>query len=185
MLQNVSQNRTNKKITSNDFRISIISACLTIYPGKTMYCISQNPYVFFYGHSPFCFLHCVKGVANGKVSFLWRVMLSTQNDLLPTSMKHFGTRTAHGCSIVGYGSNMSPSSIYKDLKISDGETKILVEFGNIYFSETNAFAFTDGTRTENVPPRQAFGFLLMNPKDNGEYAYFNDVIIFTPKLGLF
>jgi hypothetical protein len=192
MLQNISQNRINKKITSNDFLITMASAGLTIYPGKTMYCISQNPYIFFYGHNLSCFLYCVKGVANGKASVLWQIMLSTQTDLLPTSMEHFGRRTGHNLSIVKYGSNMLPSSIYKDLNISNGEIKILVEFGNLYFygkNENNVFAFADGTSTLGVAPRKAFGFFILNPKSNayfgGAYSYFNDVIIFTPKPGLF
>jgi hypothetical protein len=72
-------------------------------------------------------------------------MLSTQDDLSPTSRKHFGSRPAHSNSIVKYGSNMLPSSIYKDLNISNEEIKILVEFGSLYFYEGSGYAFADKT----------------------------------------
>jgi hypothetical protein len=49
ILQNISQNRENKKITKDDVKYAVAAAYLSIYPGKTMYTISNNRNPF--GHT--------------------------------------------------------------------------------------------------------------------------------------
>jgi hypothetical protein len=191
MLQNVSRSRQDQKIRSWDLRSAIIAGFLPLYPGKTMFCTSSSgrPYQKPYGHSPIGFIHCVKGRGDGKADVLWQIMYSLQGDSSPWSLGHFGQRPNHNNSVIGYGNDILASSIYKDLKINAGEIKILVEFALIYFYGHSGYGFTDGRSCATVTPREAFGFLLLSPEPKTTFlsgaTYFNTVVIFTPRPGLF
>jgi hypothetical protein len=182
MLQEVSQNRENKKITAADLRNVAASAFLTIYPGKTMYPTSSVKYI--YGHFLDCFVHCVKGI-DGKASVLWNRRMFSGYSSGPSniSLDKFTTAT-HWSSMVKYQQNVAPSSIYKDLTIKDGEIKIIVEC--LCYTDPTNYGFTDG-RLPSTSTKEKFGFWVFNPKGtSGSYGgYFNQAVIFTPKPGLF
>jgi hypothetical protein len=135
----------------------------------------------------------VKGRGGGKADVLWQVMCSLQRGTSPDSIEHFGSRTAHTNSIIGYYTNVPASSIYNDLTINDGEIKILLEVSLIYFYGKTDYGFSDGRSCRNVTPREAFGFWMLSPRHKTAYdktldsgaTYFNTVVIFTPKPGLF
>jgi hypothetical protein len=182
MLQEVSQKRENKKITAADLRNVAASAFLAIYPGKTAY--PTSPGKFIYGHFWDCFVHCVKGV-NGKADVLWNKRICAHIGTAGpsnVSVTNF-TTVSHWSSLVKYQQNVAPSSIYKDLTVKNGETKIIVEC--LCYTESANYGFTDG-RPNNTPQREKFGFWVLNPKANaGGGAFFNQTVIFTPKPGLF
>ncbi|MDR1235407.1 MAG: hypothetical protein LBJ96_00210 [Holosporaceae bacterium] len=177
ILQNISQNRENRKITKDDIKHAVAAAYLSIYPGKTMYTTSPNRAPM--GHTSNGHLYCVKGLENGKASVVWCVRWHSAVDSpTPARISIAGERDTLGRSIVNMGSNAVPSKIYPDLRIQKGETKILVE---ISFHYSN---FSDGRDKGNVPVKTAFGFFVLNlPKSDS--IYFNTVVIFTPKPGLF
>jgi hypothetical protein len=181
MLQEVSQNRENKKITLADLKNVAASAFLTIYPGKTAYPTSTERYI--YGHFLDCFVHCVKGV-NGKASVLWNKRICSYIGTGPSnvSVTNF-TTVSHWSSLVKYQQNVAPSSIYKDLTVKNGETKIIVEC--LSYIDIN-YGFTDG-RPPTTSAREKFGFWIFNPEGTSVTGrgYFNQVVIFTPKPGLF
>jgi hypothetical protein len=193
ILQNISQSRSDKKIKLSDLKIAAISCFLPLYPGKTMFCTSLSPTKKPYGHNPVWFIHCVKGRGDGKADVLWQVLFSSQENLSPNEMPHFGVRKAHANSVVKYYSNTAASSIYKDLTINSGEIKILIECSSIYFYGNKNYSFSDGRPFTKVTPREAFDFLVLSPKHKTVYGkavstgttYFNSVVIFTPKPGLF
>jgi hypothetical protein len=92
--------------------------------------------------------------------------------------------STHGYSVVNFSTNIAPSAIYPKLRINPNEKKIIVECCCCYHKENGPDTFSDGRKCQNVSPREAFGLYILSPKAKGE-GYFNSVIIFTPKPGLF
>jgi hypothetical protein len=181
ILQNVSQNRENKKITLTDIKHAMCAAYLSIYPGVTMYATSQ--YHMPLGHFVHGWIYYVTGLAEGNASVVWSAAFLIDNKDPACGIQN----SQHGESIVKYKQNANPSEIYKDLRINEGEVKILVECSSMYPSKSGDRYFSDGRGCSNVSPREAFGFWALTPKSqspNG-WGYFNTVVIFTPKPGLF
>jgi hypothetical protein len=86
---------------------------------------------------------------------------------------------------VKYATNVPPSEIHPNLKIKEGEVKILVECCHCY--DTGNGLFSDGRPCRDIPVSKAFGLWVMtvNPSSSGGKAFFPSVVIFTPKPGLF
>ena len=68
MLQNVSQNRTDKTITKNDIRYAISAAYLTVFPGISRF--STNCRSDF-GYNPMLWIYYVKGNSDSTASVIW------------------------------------------------------------------------------------------------------------------
>jgi hypothetical protein len=189
ILQNMSQNRSNKRITLKDVKYAILLGSLIRYPGKTLYCFPNTSY-HIYGHFAARFVHCIKGLGNGEASVLWRVMYTPQRNMTPEDSISFGTRGNHGDTMVPYTKKARSSVIYKDLKINKDEIKILVECYSLYIADNNYY-FSDGRKCSDVSPREAFGFFVLRPTacaagfSATQKPYFTSVVIFTPKPGLF
>ena len=181
MIQSISQNRSDKKITLADLRYIVSAAYLTIYPGTTMYWKNQG---HEFGHFPHPFVYYVKGLSNGNASCIWRVQLhpSHSGSVSPRTMDGGCVSEPHSASIVQYKTDVSPTQIYPALKIKPGEIKIIVEALIFYGCDGNYWRFADGRR--GVPSREAFGLFLITPKRTGS-GYFNSVVIFSPNPGLF
>jgi hypothetical protein len=79
------------------------------------------------------------------------------------------------------GTNVAASIIHPNLKIKDGEIKVIIECAIFKYT---GFDYIDGRLSKNVSPREAFGFWMLSPKPI-YVCYFNTVVIFTPKPGLF
>jgi hypothetical protein len=179
ILQNVSQNRVDKEITKTDIRCAVAAAYLSIYPGKTMYTTSHIHTIL--GHSSEGYLHCVKGLENGNAGVVWDTrQYSVENSPSPATI--VVTSSYYSRSIVKRVSVGKPSSIYPDLRIQRGETKILIETALHY---AVGYSFTDGRACSDVPAKTAFGFFVLKPPQSGSSDFFNTVIIFTPRSGLF
>jgi hypothetical protein len=59
---------------------------------------------------------------------------------------------------------------------------------DIFYQNDTYYGFVDGRSCKDVSPREAFGFYIISPKGHGgtyDKTYFNAVVIFTPKPGLF
>ncbi|MDR1982449.1 MAG: hypothetical protein LBQ08_01460 [Holosporaceae bacterium] len=184
ILQNVSKNRTNKRITWNDMKYALIQGGMTFYPETSVFCIGGER-THIYGHCLSTFVHCVKGLEDGKASVLWQIMYSSQNNTTPAENFNTGVLEGHACSVVKYLQNVDPSSILEGLKINKDEIKILIEYGLLYVLSTSGYAFTDGRICLDVSPQKAFGFLILSPKVSAGDVYFTRVVVFTPKPGLF
>lgn len=189
MLQNVSQNRTDKKITINDLKNITAATYQTFYPGTTMYYQGQG-HVF--GHYPHPVIFLVKGLDNGNASCMYLSYATTadKGNTSPAKMRSesysYDWAGLQGAMLVHFKTNVAPSDIYPGLKINPGETKIIVE-SMIWW---NRGRFSDG-RSGNISPREVFSLLLVPPKiyaNNGNEnnaSYMHGVAIFTPKSGLF
>jgi hypothetical protein len=168
ILQNVSQNRANRKIRSSDIKCAIAAAYLSIYPGKTMYTISgRSPLE----HTSSGHLYCVKGLENGNASVVWCVRWHSANDSPTPATITLGGRDSR--SIVNTGSDVSASSIYPDLHIQKGQIKIIVEIAFHHYT------------SRGISAPKSFGFFVLNPPSKWDNIYFNTVAIFTPKPELF
>ncbi|MDR1334501.1 MAG: hypothetical protein LBJ71_04765 [Holosporaceae bacterium] len=179
ILQNASQNRdaAHKKITVSDIQNALAGAYMSIFPGKTMYTTSAH--TLPRGQGPFAVLHCVRGLGGGKASVLWQravytVDYSDSPSIIVVVNGHWSGRI-----LVAASASADMSAIYPDLKIQNGEIKIIVEC-----TIMGGYNFTDGRLGDDVSPREAFGLLILTPK-NRRGCYFNTVAIFTPNPGLF
>jgi hypothetical protein len=182
ILQNISQNRGNKKITFNDVRYAVSGAYLSMYPGKSMHSLSTSKYIHTFGHFPHGHLYYIKGLADGKADVIWCTQFHPSYTTTPSALYVYVNNTQHSASTVKLVKNVQPSAIYPGLTIKPNEIKMILE---CYSYFTGACYFPDGRN--NVSAREAFGFLILNPKGHGSggYSYFNSVVIFTPKPGLF
>ena len=179
MLQNVSQQRTNKRITRQDMINVVRAAYLTIFPGISMLAPKKDTIPLgFFVH---CLIYYIKGEPNGKASTKWVLLFYiTQGPYVNVSIYK---------DISGQQS-VAPSVISPSLTIKNGEVKMLVVSELQY---AKPFSFADGRKCRDVSFREAFGFLIHDPRPydtNGHSHtdlcnFFTSHTIFTPAAGLF
>jgi hypothetical protein len=185
MLQNVSQNRADKKLTSDDVKYAVAASYLSAYPGITMY----GKTLHSFGHFPLGYIHCVKG-ESGKAKILWYRCFFAGGDT-PANMNYDEGNSFFSAVAPDHKTNslMDPSSIHKDMRIKDGEIKIILQCAYFYNGTSGSpFGFNDGRLCKNVPVKDAFGLFIVNPSPqnlSAPHLYFHAVVIFIPKPGLF
>ena len=173
IIQNISQNRANKKINIKDLNYARAAAGLVYYGGKTQYTVSANlrpkgSFLEFY-------LYYVKGTGHNIGKVIWAIdgnlFLDTPDNIAP-GMRPFSYDSQN--SIVRYKANDTASQeIYKNLKIEKDEAKIVLDIGIIAIG--------------NIPLKSIFELWVFSPKSrtSNNAIYFSNAIIFTPKPGLF
>jgi len=186
IIQNISQKRgasdpTKLKITQIDLAYAFALSHQTMYPGTTMYYSGQGHGSF---HLPLANIYYVKGTDDGKASCIWRagVWTSSNSVISPKTLCHDATHAGVNNSIVKYKSNVSPEEIYPQLKTNSGDEKIIIEL----FSQWRA-SFKDNSGNKKNSLKEALGLYIATPKHIGTNpsSFFNTVVIFTPKPGLF
>jgi hypothetical protein len=193
MFQNVSQNRSeeNRKIILKDIRYAYCSAYMSAYLG-TYSIFSNSKGYHLYGYAPHGWIYYMKGVGND-VRCCWRVQFESVNGTgtTPSKITAGAASGAENRSFIriATGETKNPAAVYPGLSISDGEVKIIVEVGS-YFNRGHANCrYLDGSVAASL--REVFGFFLIDPiitayeANSGGNIYFNSIIIFTPKSGLF
>ncbi len=187
LFQNVSQNRINKAITFNDCRYVTAAAYLTFYRGTAMY----FPHKESGGHFPHPIIYYVKGLDNGNASCIWRTQMHPSTNTTPSTMLGGPDYVDYLISAVRYKTNVPPAQIYPGLKIKPGEIKIIIDSFIFYHTTHSAYG------AKGLSPREVFGFKIITPKFrnrttggisggcNQNSGFFNSVVIFTPKAGLF
>jgi hypothetical protein len=159
---NLLQNASNgNKLRIRDVFNAFCAACLTIYPGKSVWNSINWPHGF---------VHYVSGSSGGRASVKWclRPYINGHNRI-----NGIDSGLGHPRSSVPSLQNVTPSSIYENLEIRDKGVKIIVEIVAV-------------CSTANVS--KDFGFLSLTPKrSKASYSdnYFPTIVIFTPKPGLF
>ena len=183
ILQNISQTRANKAITNSDIKYASAAAYLSFFPGKTFYNTSENTSPL--GYSSSGQLYCVKGQAGGKASTLWsRRFTSSMTTFSPSSVTIQKERD--GRSVINAGTDITASAIHKDLKIAEGEIKILLEVGIHCAYGDRDYKFPNGkTIAEAGGLAKVLGFYVYPFKSNTEHVMLHEVVIFTPKPGTF
>ena len=178
MLQNVSQRRTNKRITQSDIANVIRAAYLTVFPGVSM--LASQKEIIPFGFFVQCSLLYIEGEPNNKASVKWRlVCYITQGPFVSFIFKDISGQQS-----------VAPSVISPSLTIKNGEVKMLVVSELQY---AKPFSFADGRKCRDVSFREAFGFLIHDPRPydtNGNSHtnfcnFFTSHTIFTPAAGLF
>lgn len=189
ILQNISQNRTDKKINKNDIKYAASLAHLTIYPGKTMYADGKRgKYSHELSHMPFFFIHYVRALSGGKASVLWSYYCFCYSAVDPTGWQ-VDVNSSTYC-VVKRKTNVAPKDIYPTLKIDEGDDdKIIIEcplFCRERTMSLNAYAASDNQDTR---AKKAFKCMLATPRASYKKSlfgfYFPSVVIFTPQKGLF
>jgi hypothetical protein len=180
MLQNISRNGTPEKITLTNIRNIVTGAYLAFYPGMTMYATGSQCLPL--GHFPLGYIYYVIGEDNNTASVIWGVHFHMDN-LRAYKVECVGMSASHGYSYVQYLRKQVPSKIHPKLVIKPGEVKIIVECVCCYHH--TVFSFSDGRLCSNVPAKEAFGFYILSPKAKSTDGFFNSIVIFTPKPGLF
>jgi hypothetical protein len=187
MIQDVSVNRANKKITISDVLRISHAWNLIIWPDLKM--IHQNAA----GKYPLGFynsliLYCVVGTGDNKCKVMWSMSGQTNKKTIPTdgyiySNASGSTLTQHVSSLFYSNSarlqrEIVSTSLYPNLSIKAGERKIILEI-MCYFPSP-----------PQIQHSRALGFWMLNLKPAVNYknvacSFFNTVVIFTPKPGLF
>lgn len=188
IIQNISQKRSNKKITVNDIKYAASAAYLSAFPGTSRF-VSKGIKTSELGYNPLGNIFCVQGITDSTAKVLWAkrfhmadgvyapINVGVDNGIRRTNVKNL--------------SNVSPSEIYPTLRIGKDQIKIIIECA-VHYSQASGYRFADGRLTANVSPSHAFGLKLhrLSPPatrdgKNNDAIYFHSVVIFTPRLGLF
>jgi Flp pilus assembly protein TadG len=184
MIQNISQNRENKKITQNDLRYCVAAAFLSFYPGTTQFPKSYN--VFKQPGSVCGRIFYVVGNADKTASVKWcmqyQLVYEKGDNTSPRTMSI--TKNDNTKLMVKTKNNVEPSEIYSKLSINPGETKVIIE-NAMYFSKATDLKLTDGHTWADFSPSEVYGFLFLTPKPYSNTNYFIFHVIFTPNPGLF
>lgn len=188
IIQNISQKRDNKAITLKDMKYASALAWLSLYPGMTMYHTdSRAANAHKLSSYPWIFVYYVKGEPDGKASVIWLRYTFPQKSTKPQQIYcNFKTVSQYmNGSIVNWGTNVEPSSIYPTLKINEGDAKIIVECHLL--ADADSMSSNDYNPSDNPETcaRKAFRLWSVTPKTANNARYFNSVVIFTPKPGLF
>jgi len=192
IIQNISQKRTDKKITLTDIKYAASLAYLSMYPGTTMYRVSVSGGRHTLSHAPRLNIFYVRGLPGGKASCLWLIRFLGEGADNPLGWNPSrALSNGGGVSSIFPNTNVTPSDIYENLKISEGENKIIVET-NIFISYAtiNVNDYVESDKQEALA-KKAFKCRLVAPKPleknvNARQGwYFTSVVVFTPKPGLF
>lgn len=166
MIQNISQNRTDKRIKHNDLKYIFVTAFLNQFNGLQQY-KKDNYYPLKYNQ--FMSIYYIEGLPDKKarVAWCWHSGGSGEN---PNNIEFKDSwNSFSSCSVIknGNGTGVAPSSIHKNLVIKEGEIKIIIE----------ASIYSEGNGARNL------GFHLLTPKKttSSNYVYFSTVTIFTPQ----
>jgi hypothetical protein len=184
---------TNKRITLSDLSQVFIAASLPYFGGGT------RQYKDASGNLPagcyaYQMLFYVVGVDDDKAMIKWRVQRSgdgsgydiTNN--INVGMISFTSGDRHTTVNRLFNTPLDPQQVHPNLKhIKKDEVKILYEFG-LWTSRkvkvNGKLIFKDASASRSV-----FGFWFLTPKlifDYGDHhCFFNEVVVFTPKPGLF
>ena len=187
MIQNVSKNRENKAIGADDLKYIVSAATLTIYPDNNFSSISNG---HKHGHFGEAFLYYVKGNENGTADVVWGIDIHQYRGASNPSKININAREpSNDRSHIKIANGVSPQVIYPTLKIGKNEERIILEVC-IDYSNTSYYKLDNGVGCDTVSPSKIFGLKLLIPKGTqrgttGDFAYFNSVVIFTPKPGLF
>lgn len=187
ILQNIAEQKATTDapcITGYDVLSAMRIAYLSIYFGNTMNSTSSSRNRFPLGHFPYVGMYYLKGNGHNQYQKLWYTL-------------------AHGGAINIYDSTpyekwniyclplnttaATADSFHPSLTIENGERKLLIACCLYYTYAPSTFIegqgyFADGRKTDKVSPREAFGFLFINPLGSGSrgVGFFSAVATFTP-----
>jgi hypothetical protein len=170
ILQNISQNRSNKRITLNDIRHAVAGAYMSIYPGMTGYVLKTSGKQHAVANAPHGYITAVKGLSNGGTQRLWNVKFHLVGESADC--------TSPATMYIKVNNFDRGSPVLPNASVKVGEIKIVLECQRYYGA--SAKSLLDGRVWSQVSVREAYGFLLLTPKAIPEFA-----LVFTPNQRLF
>jgi hypothetical protein len=187
ILQNISRNREDKRISRDDIKNAVAAAYLSIYPGKSAYVTNTSGIRHIYGNAAYGNIYAVRGVSGGKAQVIWQVVFHLTGDTTactsPGTMRYIYGKFSAGESIIP-SVEFSFSKVLPGSDIKNEEFKILVEC-SLFFEKSGYYGLANGSNWGKISTGQAFGFQMLNPKPRKGRTYFNSVAIFTPNSKLF
>jgi len=179
ILQNIAYSRAQEggTISASDIKRAASLAYLSIYPGTTMFTTKSGSEYHVFNHQPRIYMHYVESNGDGTVSNVWSFWARTNSNLSSWS----GGTDKPTESIINWGENVPPSSIYPSLKMDDGNPRIILE---VQFRWNPSQQRDANGKTANSA-REVFKFLTVNPTSKGQNnsAYFTSVVTFIPNAG--
>jgi hypothetical protein len=172
ILQNISQNRSDKRITVDDIKHAAAVAYLSVYPGMTGYVLNTSGKRHAVANAPHGYMLALKGLPNGNIQKLWNVVFHLVGE--GTACTSPATLRIRNDNINNY-----KDSMFSGVSLKAGEIKIVMICQKYYESATG-YGLLDNRSWKQVSVREAFGFLLLTPKKTQ-----SDLLVFTPKPGLF
>ena len=183
MMQNVSQNRTDKKITKEDLDRIFKASYMAVFsnPEQTIKSIyKENSETFL---SPTVILF--EGTGNNRCKIKWYCWVDIKDNFSVLNKyvgKTSGVLTDNASCSLKYknagnvGEEKDASVFYQDLKIQKGEIKVVVE--------------TCIYRNAGKSIKELIGFYIFDPKiypgNKNKYSpYFVSYVIFSPRPGIF
>lgn len=194
MIQNVTQNRTDKRIKKTDIGNISYTWGMSIWGSGRKWCVTNSYYPL--GLCCVTYMGYIKGTGTNKAKIMWTTYCYTTSSTPTVSgYTSSGGSAASGASFF-YGKNLNTEydsvQINKDLKINNDEIKIIIElymcFRPSYKFNASTPNWTATNATSEISTR--LGFYLLPAKKSVLYTttdlgYFNTVVIFSPRPGLF
>jgi hypothetical protein len=183
MFQNVSMNRTNKKVTLLDFQYISAVAFLPYFGGGTDQYGGTSPGSYKKPGGVMT-LHYIKGVGTNRAKPIWMVLTSWATDPINrgTALVTWGTdKSWHSLlakNSISISYECDSDKIIKGLKIKTGEVKMIIDVNLC------ASWMPDMNNKIQVPPK-IWGLLFISPKAETSMGWFHHLLVFTPKPGLF
>ncbi len=173
MIQNISQFKSDKRISSTDLSRIFCAAFINQYSGVQLYATGSNVYPLGYSFSAYVYyVECYDDSNKARVVWAWHNVDVSE----PEKYEYEILEGNHTDSIVTYSAT-TPSSIYRkgteELTMEKGDAKIIIEVALV----------PKGSSTGDDKSR--FGFLMMPIKPSVGSSYFNTVVVITPNPGLF
>jgi Flp pilus assembly protein TadG len=167
MATSILQSGSVKNVTWNDLSQIFSAAFFNHFPGTSQYYADSK---WAMGYTKIVHVYYVVGAADKKAEIKW-AWKSKETAPNPKDEGSVFT-TSQATSVVTFQPPGSDSSsIYKYLSLNKGETRIIIDAGFYLTNTANA--------------KQNMGFLFLPVRPSNGTSYFNYVLIFTPKKGLF
>ncbi len=194
MIQNVSQNRGDKRIKKTDIGNISYTWGMSIWGVGRKWCITNSYYPL--GFCCVTYTGYIKGTGTNKAKIMWTTYCyTTSSNPSVTAYTSSGSNASAGASFF-YGKTLNTeydsTKINKDLKINSGEVKIIIElymcFRPTYKFNSSTASWTAANAKSEISKR--LGFYLLQSKESAAHSttdlgYFNTIIIFSPRPGLF
>jgi hypothetical protein len=188
MIQNITQNRSDKKIRRKDLSYIRCSGTLITYPGMSGYScgtIGSNK-KFPTGLMHLYYVFYVKGTGHNRCKICWcwdsHFIGTTPDNSLRDS---YGAGNERLCVVKYVSGEANSYDIYPSLTIEEGEEKVIVD---LCYCVTNYLC--NGEKMEMTSIGRYFGLYIASPKRTWAKGgimegYFHKIVIFTPNPGLF
>lgn len=187
MIQNISQNRENKRVTRNDIMQIAHAMWLPFFGGGMDHYSVNAPtttrtYKMPHGYTGQIELYCFKGMGEGKAKLCWIVNANCAlgPDVRNIDVFSSGNRARYSPIKSTIGLTYEFNNIYKGFSVEQNKMKIITItrfWGGVSFS--------NGQSANTKTMGERLGLLMVSINQNLDGTYLHHAAIFTPKPGLF